>query len=877
MNLFKNRIYISVILVFLLSIFAFLSQYTYKNYLQYQEVEHYGRISPILKEIDILQKRLFSERILVTYYLAKPTEENLNNFENAKYNTDKTFKTLIETISKNNLSKYLIKKVNILKAILKVTRTDIYNKKYYSKILYEDYHNVFSSLVKLIEEIGNIQSLGVKNSINSYIQYANLEENSIIETNFLYYTLIKNKPMGKDDMALWKRLIAKDVQPTLDNSNFSNAIKALKGENKYKSIMNFTRNVINSQSKTGNYTITYNLLIDKWKDKEAYFTNVFNLLYSKIVKIENKHLSSLRNILLGYVGILLFLLLLIFSFIIHYFSLSKNKNVSISTVKDIDLVFDKDEQKEIQRLIHEGKVDYIYKFLIQAIKDANQTKDLFLASMSHEIRTPLNGIVGFTQLLKDTEDREEKEEFLSVIEKSSENLLIIVNDILDLSKIKAQKIELEEIDFDPIDRFETAVESYAAKAAEENINFKLFIDPSIPTSIVGDPTKISQIIVNLISNAVKFTPTNGEVSVRIEKVAEESSDVRIKFSVSDTGIGITKEQQKNIFDAFTQEDVSTSRKYGGTGLGLSISGKFVDFMGDELRIDSTKGKGSTFYFTLLMNKSEDSTVRKVQDMSLNIVGILDSHIDDKYIINENLEAYIRYTGAQVIHYTEEALLKLIDMNLKLPDILFVDHMFRENNSDIEKFLKLDTKIILMTTGDQKQNIKRYKKYIDKILYKPINFTKTLRMLSDKEDSSIIGEKIMFDNLNILVADDNAINQKLIINILQRLGIDVTIANNGKEAVSLYKDTTKFDMVFMDIEMPVMGGMEATGQILVYERAKNSVHIPIIALTANALSGDKEKYLGAGMDGFLSKPIDIDALKTILIEYFDDKIINIESR
>jgi len=494
--------------------------------------------------------------------------------------------------------------------------------------------------------------------------------------------------------------------------------------------------------------------------------------------------------------------------------------------------------------------------------------------MSHEIRTPLNGILGFTQLLKETNMTEEQNEFLTVVEKSSEHLLNIVNDILDLSKIKAQKIELENIDFDPIESFEATIESYAAKATEKNIDFNSFFDPTLPTLLKGDPTKISQVIVNLISNAIKFTSNNGEINVSLEKLTENNKEVKVKFSVSDSGIGVTKEQQKKIFEAFSQADVSTSRKYGGTGLGLSISGKLIDLMGSELKIKSVKDEGSTFYFTLTLQKPEKATSRVVDDMSLCTVGILDPHIEEKYYINKNLEAYINYTGAKIKHYTDESLLSIHNKS-ELPDILFIDHKFRYRGGELENFLNIECKIVIMTTGDQKRNLMRYKSSIDKILYKPVNFTKTLKALSDKEDSLENKSQINFQNIHVLVAEDNLINQKLIINVLNGIGVEVSIAKNGQEAVE-HRIHNNYDMIFMDIQMPVMGGMEATVKILSHERHNGEKHIPIIALTANALSGDKEKYLGAGMDGYLSKPIELDALRDIFREYFEDRIVEVES-
>ena len=257
-------------------------------------------------------------------------------------------------------------------------------------------------------------------------------------------------------------------------------------------------------------------------------------------------------------------------------------------------------------------------------------------------------------------------------------------------------------------------------------------------------------------------------------------------------------------------------------------------------------------------------------MSSYSVGILNSHIDTRYYINKNLETYIAFTGAKIKRYTDESLLALKGTS-QLPDILFIDHKFRHRDDELKPFLDLDTKIILMSTGDQKKDLKRYKSHIDKILYKPVNFTKTLRMLHDKEDVSETKENLTFRNIHVLVAEDNRINQKLILNVLNRLGIEVSIVNNGKESLE-HRMKNEYDLIFMDIEMPVMGGMEATGQIISYERKNHKSHIPIVALTANALSGDREKYMSAGMDSYLSKPINLEELNHLFETYFEDRII-----
>ncbi len=366
------------------------------------------------------------------------------------------------------------------------------------------------------------------------------------------------------------------------------------------------------------------------------------------------------------------------------------------------------------------------------------------------------------------------------------------------------------------------------------------------------------------------------MDVRIEKVDESDTDTTVKFSVADTGIGITEDQKSKIFDAFSQADVSTSRKFGGTGLGLAISGKLVSFMGGKLEIESVEDEGATFFFTLKLEKSKHSKAREILNMHGFTVGLvvpnreLEAH-------NRNLETYIESLGAKLkVYYGDEL---LDESPSQLPDVVFVDHQYHQRKDELEKYLDLDTKIILMTTGDKKHSIENIQERIARVLYKPVNFTKTIKSLEvvyeelEKKKSSAEEEQknIAFEDIHALVAEDNSINQKLIKNVLNGFGLRVTLANNGEEAVNL-RMKNEYDIIFMDIQMPVLGGIEATEQILKYEEKHRKHHIPIVALTANALEGDREKYMEAGMDNYLSKPIELDALSALIEEYFSHKVV-----
>ena len=516
-------------------------------------------------------------------------------------------------------------------------------------------------------------------------------------------------------------------------------------------------------------------------------------------------------------------------------------------------------------------------------KEASEAKSMFLANMSHEIRTPLNGIVGFTELLKDTDLQDEQREFIDIIEKSSENLLEIINNILDLSKIESNKLEIEEIVFNPIEEFESAVEVYGVRASEKHIDLGCFIDPELERPIKGDPTKIKEIIINLLSNAVKFTNSGGSVNVDIRKVKiDQPNRARIRFSVEDSGIGVTAEQKSNIFEAFGQADISTSRKYGGTGLGLTISSRFVELMGGKLDLESEPGHGTTFFFELEFEEIE--TLNESISGTFSYINALVLESDTKTKRQETyLKEYLDFFGVSYTVFKDISELQKLERQINY-DMLFVDYDYT-NEAALTEFAKTQEELILITKSYYMKKIDSMGLDIFKVMYEPMNGTKLRTTLESFDLESFNNKKAKkihlkkFDantskfKAKALVAEDNIINQKLIRRTLEDLGLDITLANNGLEAFEKRKNGN-YDVIFMDIQMPVLDGVEATQEILDYEEDFQIPHIPIIALTANALKGDRERFLEAGMDEYTTKPLVRTELTTLLNHFLADKIIDI---
>jgi len=801
--------------------------------------------------------------------------------------------------------------------------------------LYEVASTVSYKIDKTLDPIIKLPFYQISESLNFMgVNYSNFLQ--FYEDLFLN-NQISNKDIIKTFEFELGKTFPKDIQDIANIGKFNESL--IKFNYLYSKFIEQKGNIVNNND----YKTIQSAYLNSYRQfmqvkEKIYFLFKQNLKNEKINLIKKYKNIELYISIIALSNILLFILLLLNIISINQLSNNEKKlkklievldALSLDKDKEIDIdKFDLTTNKGIQTIIDLIKdiIDELQDSM-QKIEESAKAKSLFLANMSHEIRTPLNGILGFLELLRSTDLDEEQLEAVDTIEESAKNLLEIVNKILDVSKIESNKVELELIEFDFVDKIESTIEIFATPAANKDIIYSAFISPDFPVKIKADQLKLVEILNNLINNAMKFTDRGGQVNVIVRNEGIVKGKVRTYFEVSDTGRGMTEEQKEKVFEAFTQADNSVTRKYGGTGLGLTLVKSYIELMGGEIKVDSEINKGTKFYFTIDLD-IVDPTPKYEQNIFKKIPSYLISSEDSIRI--KNTEKYFDFFGIDVTNITISDSKDVIDLARLKNQIfsIFYQEINPEHRSAILKdrhnlkaiFLPYSMKEDLTKEIDSKELFSEYETIFDPItpskIFNVFNFlAKNYNKLNNKKvatnvesDSELKQEvketksvnanakevqkpkqektlKKDFKDMNILIAEDNVINRKFIKRALQQIGIsedNIELCENGAIVIHAYmQNPEKYDLIFMDINMPQVDGIEALHQIREFEEDEELPKTPIVTLTANALPGDEQKFKEEGFDDYLSKPVTRNGLEEVLKkvlkgEYIEQEPTNVET-
>ncbi len=886
MKLSLNKFIELAIFIPALILFGFSSFFFYQNFQNYQKIQKTQKYITLTKKLENILVALGQERGTSSiYFVSKGKYPHSREVVTKKRaNMSKAINALKQFINQNpkyyNETENIISLTNQLPGIRK--KIDSFSNIKYKEWFFGYYTVLENEIINQIYQLSKKFPLKLQALYRAKIPFEKATAYTGIIRGFVSYYITADLPLSQDD---YKGVLLKYYHDTniLPIAQFKgtpvynefNSKKFKNLESNIKSIMFYIEQANMEYYNNGEfngYPIDAFDYFHEMTKRITYFKKTTDYINTDInSNIDIIKTNATKNFIIY--TILFFISIILLLIGIYVNKLLKTHINELSTLissitpiitgkkTKIDVASPEGMHKAIQTV---SEAIEITQEAIKKSEESTKAKSLFLANMSHEIRTPLNGILGFLELLKATEANEEQQDYISTIELSAKNLLQIVNNILDVSKIESQKISIEEIDFRALDEFENTIEIFAAPTAQKNIEYAADISPDIPTVLKGDILKIKEILTNLINNSMKFTQKNGSITVRIKNNGIKDNIAEIYFEVEDTGIGMSEEQKAKVFEAFTQADESVTRRYGGTGLGLTIVKNYIEMMNGQIKVESELNKGTKFFFTLKLPVIDKTPRYQASLYKDKTFAILKTQTDS---LRKNITfKYFSYFGIDKITFNNANEIESLINTEKIESIIL---FYQESDKkEIENILnkELNIPVIMIASYAFKEAIDKLSPEIN--IYDPVTPTKTFNSTESlKETKQLIQsskEETPIYKIKALVAEDNPINMKLITTTLKNLGVETDTANNGLEAFnkySMYPD--KYDVIFMDVQMPIMDGIETTQEIIEYEEEEELPHTPIIAVTANVLKGDKERFLGSGMDDYISKPINKNELHRVL--------------